>query len=388
MEADRSTVGLDQEDGHVLRSIRLGGAASLLAAGALALTACGSDNNSGTSASASGAPSGAATGSINCAKGTITASGSTAQKNAMAAWVKTYQQACDGATINYQGGGSSTGRTQFIQGTTAFAGSDAALKADQKTKADARCTGGEAVDLPMAVGPISLEYNVSGVDSLQLSPATIAKIFAGKITKWDDAAIKADNPGASLPSTAIQTIHRSDGSGTSANFSAYLDGVDKADWTYGSASDWPAKSGQGSKGSDGVTQAVKTTDGAIGYAELSYATNAGLKTAKVKNAAGEFIAPSTDGASKGLSTATLASGNDLKLTFDYKATTAGAYPIYLVTYEITCTKGLSSSDAALVKSFLTYTVSSAAQNSIGSIGYAPLPTEVAAKVSTVISTIS
>ncbi|MGF7233585.1 MAG: phosphate ABC transporter substrate-binding protein PstS [Frankia sp.] len=368
------------------RSIRLGGAASLLVAGALTLTACGSDNNStGSSAPASG---GASTGSISCASGTVTASGSTAQANAINQWVKAYQTACSGATINYQGGGSSAGRTQFIAGQVAFAGSDAALKAADKTNADKRCAGGEAVDLPMAVGPISLEYNLSGVSNLQLSPNTVAKIFAGKIKTWNDAAIKADNPGVTLPSTGIQTVHRSDGSGTSANFSAYLHAVDPADFSFAGASAWPGPGGQGSKGSDGVTQTVKSTSGAIGYAELSYATNAGLPTAKVKNPAGEFVAPSTDGASKGLSTATLATGNDLKMTFDYKATTAGAYPIYLVTYEITCTKGLPSGQAGLVKSFLTYTSSPAAQASIGTLGYAPLPTAVATKVAGVVATIS
>ncbi len=369
------------------RSIRLGGAASLLVAGALALTACGSDNNSSTGSSAP-ASGGASTSSINCASGTITASGSTAQANAINQWVKAYQTACGSATINYQGGGSSAGRTQFEAGQVAFAGSDAALKGDDKTKADKRCAGGEAVDLPMAVGPISLEYNLSGVSGLQLSPATVAKIFGGKIKTWNDPAIKADNPGVTLPSTGIQTIHRSDGSGTSANFSAYLNAVDPADFGFAGASTWPGPGGQGSKGSDGVTQTVKSTSGAIGYAELSYATNAKLPTAKVKNPAGEFVAPSIDGASKGLSTATLATGNDLKMTFDYKATTAGAYPIYLVTYEITCTKGLPSSQAGLVKSFLTYTSSAAAQSSVGSLGYAALPTAVASKVASVVGTIS
>jgi phosphate transport system substrate-binding protein len=373
----------------VLRSIRLGGATALLAAGALALTACGSNNNSTTSSSpASAGASAAATNAIACANGSIKASGSTAQGNAMAQWIKAFQTACSGATINYQGVGSSAGRTAFIQGTTSFAGSDSALKPAEITSAAKRCVGGAPVDLPMAVGPISLEYNLSGVSSLQLSPATIAGIFAGKITKWNDAAIKADNPGVTLPGTGIQTVHRSDGSGTSANFSAYLAAVDKGDWTFGSNSNWPGPGGQGAKGSSGVTQVVKTTNGAIGYAELSYATGASLPTAKVKNPAGAFVAPSIDGASKGLSTATTAAGNDLKLTFDYTATTADAYPIYLVTYEITCTKGLPSSDAGLVKAFLTYTASPAAQASVASIGYAPLPTAVASKVASVVSTIS
>jgi phosphate transport system substrate-binding protein len=356
----------------------------LAVAALLGVAACSSSGNSTTTTSSSGASAAA----ISCATGSISGSGSTAQKNAMDEWVKKYQAACSGATINYQGGGSSAGRTQFIDKKTDFAGSDSALKDQQKKDADARCPGGAAVDLPMAVGPIALEYNLSGVKDLQLAPATIAKIFSGKITKWDDAAIKADNPGASLPSTAIAAVHRSDGSGTTDNFTKFLKGAGGADWTYDSGSDWKAPGGQGSKGSDGVTSTVKSTAGAIGYAELSYAENAGLSTAKVKNAAGEFVAVSTDAASKGLSTAKLGSGDDLKLTFDYSTATPGAYPIYLVTYEITCSKGLSADKAALVKSFLTYTASAAGQSAISEIGYAPLPDSVATRVRSVVSTIS
>jgi len=370
----------------VLSRIRLGGAAAFLVAASVALTACGSDNGGSSGGGGGGTASAAASAAISCATGSIKASGSTAQKNAINEWVKRYQDACKGATINYQGGGSSAGRTQFIAKQVDFAGSDAALKDPQTTQASARCTGGQAVDLPMAVGPISLEYNLSGVSNLQLSAPTLAKIFSGKITKWDDPAIKAENSGVNLPGTAIQAVHRSDGSGTTANFTSYLAGVDPTDWTFGTGSDWKAPGGQGSKGSDGVTQTVKTTPGAIGYAELSYAENANLSTAKIKNGAGEYVAVSTDGAAKGLSTATVAgTGDDLKLKFDYAATTAGAYPVYLVTYEIVCTKGLPASNAALVRSFLTYTSSTAGQQAITSLGYAALPTEVATKVQAVVA---
>jgi phosphate transport system substrate-binding protein len=183
-------------------------------------------------------------------------------------------------------------------------------------------------------------------------------------------------------------VHRSDGSGTTDNFTKFLKGTGGADWTYDSGSDWKAPGGQGSKGSDGVTSTVKSTAGAIGYAELSYAENAGLSTAKVKNAAGEFVAVSTDAASKGLSTAKLGTGDDLKLTFDYSTATPGAYPVYLVTYEITCSKGLSADKAALVKSFLTYTASAGGQSAIVGLGYAPLPDSVATRVRSVVSSIS
>jgi phosphate transport system substrate-binding protein len=352
----------------------------------LTVAACGTDDNndsggSGTSPSASAS-------AIACAKGSITGSGSSAQKNAVDEWVKAYQSACTGATINYQSTGSSTGRQQFIGKQVSFAGSDSALKEQQKTDADKRCAPGTAVDLPMAVGPVSLMYNISGVKDLQLSGETLAKIFAGKITKWDDPAIKAENASASLPSATIATVHRSDGSGTTDNFTKFLKAVGGADWTFDSGSDWKAPGGQGAKGSDGVTSTVKSTENSIGYAELSYAENAGLSTVKVKNAAGEYVAASTEGASLGLSAAKIAEGDDLKLTFDYTTATKGAYPVYLVTYEIACTRGLPADQAALVKSFLTYTASDAAQKAIGDLGYAPLPDAVATKVRAVVATLS
>ncbi|WP_322752196.1 phosphate ABC transporter substrate-binding protein PstS [Frankia sp. Cas3] len=349
----------------------------------LGVAACGSDNTAAPSSTA-----GTATGAISCATGSITASGSTAQKNAMDEWVKKYQIACPGSSINYQGVGSSAGKQAFVDGKIDFAGSDSAISGDQATNAAKRCTGGQIVDLPMVAGPVAVIYNLSGVKDLQLSASTLAKIYSAAITKWNDPAIAADNPGVTLPSSPIVPVHRSDGSGTTDNFTKFLDGAAKSDWTFGSGSDWKAPSGQGSKGSDGVTSTVKSTAGAIGYVELSFAENANLSTAKIKNGAGEYVAVSTEATSKGVSTAKVASGNDLKLTFDYAATTPGAYPIYLVTYEITCTKGLAASQATLVKSFLTYTSSTGGQAAIADLGYAPLPTDLAAKVSSVVATIS
>ena len=206
----------------MLRRNRLVGVAALAAAGTVFLGACGSDNNnskgsSSTSSAAGGSTQSAnASGGITCSSGTLTASGSTAQTNAMSQWTKAYQEKCSGATINYQGGGSGQGVTQFTAGTVDFAGSDFPLSASQKPEADKRCgSGNQAIDIPMVPGPIAVAYNVPGVTNLKLSASTVAKIFSGKITKWNDSAIKADNPSANLPGTSIQTFHRSDGSGTS-----------------------------------------------------------------------------------------------------------------------------------------------------------------------------
>ena len=235
------------------------GSAALAASTLLAVAACGSSSKGSStapssSAPASTSPSSAATSSsasgINCAgSGTLTSSGSTAQQNAISAWAKAYQAACHGAVINYGGGGSGKGVTDFTAGTDDFAGSDFPLTTDQKTSADKVCSGGEAVDLPMAPGGIAIAYNLPGVTSLNLSAGTIAKIFSGKITKWNDPAIAADNSGVTLPSTTIQTFHRSDSSGTTYNFTNYLTNVAKSDWTYMFGKTWSAPGGQGAKGS-------------------------------------------------------------------------------------------------------------------------------------------
>lgn len=352
-------------------------------AGVLSLGACGTDDNSGTGASAHTA---AGTG----LSGTINAAGSSAQANAIAEWKKSFQASNPGVSINYQPSGSGAGVQSFIQGTVAFAGSDSALKDDagEPAKANERCATGNAINLPMVTGPVAVVYNLEGVDGLQLSPKTIAGIFNSTITKWDDPAIQQDNPGAKLPSIAIQAFHRSDESGTSDNFTKFLKATTA--WPYEAAKAWPAEAkGQGAKGSDGIAQAIKSTDGAVSYIELSYAENSGLSMAEVANSSGEFVKLTPESAAKTVEAASIVgTGNDLKLDIDYATSAAGAYPIVLVTYEITCEKGLPANEAKLVKSFLTYTAGDAGQQALTDLGYAPLPASLLAKVRTAIEAIS
>ncbi|MBL7496201.1 phosphate ABC transporter substrate-binding protein PstS [Frankia sp. CNm7] len=354
----------------------------------LGVAACGPDDDTDTPDAATTSAGATAEGSaIECATGSINGSGSSAQKNAMDEWVTAYEVTCPGADINYQATSSGAGRQAFINRQVDFAGSDSAIKDDQETSAAARCTGGTVVDLPMVVGPVAIVYNLSGVNSLKLSPSTIARIFSGAVTRWNDPAITAENAGVSLPDVAIASVHRSDSSGTTDNFTKFLTGAGGADWTFGSGSDWKAPGGRGAQGSEGLTATVKSTEGAIGYVELSYAENAGLSAVAVRNAAGEYVDVSSDAASKGLSSAKIGEGADLVLTFDYTTATPGAYPVYLVSYEIVCTAGIGE-NGALVKSFLAYTASEAGQASVADLGYAPLPPEVAARVQGVIATLT
>jgi phosphate transport system substrate-binding protein len=360
---------------------RSGYVAGIALMSALALTACGSDNDS----PAGGSDASAAAG--NCASGSLTAQGSSAQKNAMAEWIKTYQGQCPDAKIDYQGNGSGAGITAFISGTADFAGSDSALKEEEQPQANAKCAGGAALNLPMVIGPIAVVYNVDGADNLQLDAPTLAKIFAGKITKWDDPAIAGQNSGVKLPSTAIGTVHRSDESGTTDNFTKYLSKTAKSDWTFDHAKAWKGPGGTGAKGSDGVASAVKSTPGTIAYVELSFAENSDLKMAKIKNGAGEYTELTGANAGKTIEGAKITgTGDDLKMDIDYATTTAGAYPIVLVTYEIACSKG--SPKAAAIKGFLTYTSSTGGQSALGDLGYAPLPASIQAKVAASVATIS
>ncbi|MEU0566303.1 phosphate ABC transporter substrate-binding protein PstS [Nonomuraea sp. NPDC005983] len=359
--------------------------AAVAVVGALSLAACGTDNNGtgGTSTSA-------ATAQGNDNGGTINAAGSSAQGPAIDQWKKDFQAKNPGVSLNYQPSGSGAGVQAFIQGTVAFAGSDSALKDDkgEPAQADARCKTGKAINIPMVTGPIAIVYNLPGVEGLQLSPKTLSAIFNGKITKWDDAAIKADNPQAKLPSTPIQAFHRSDESGTSDNFTKFLKAT--ADWPYEPAKAWPAEAkGQGAKGSDQIASSVKGGEGAISYVDLAYAENSQLQKAKVSNGAGEFVELSPESAAKTVETAEIkGTGNDLKLSIDYATKTPGAYPIVLVTYEITCEKGLPADQAKLVKSFLTYTASDEGQAALKDLGYAPLSGTLLTKVRSAVEAIS
>nr|WP_241839931.1 phosphate ABC transporter substrate-binding protein PstS [Frankia sp. CcI49] len=342
-----------------------------------------------SAASSSSTPGGSSLSDVSCATGAIVAQGSTAQKNAMDQWIANYQNHCSGATITYQPTGSGSGRAQFAAAQVDFAGSDSMLEGDQKRGADARCTGGVAAELPMAVTPIAIVYNLPGVDGLRLSPATLAGIFSGQILVWNSSEVSADNPGVKLPNTAIQGVHRSDSGSVTDTLTTFLDAAAGDAWTYGSGVGWEAPGGEGAKGSDGLAVAVRNTPNSVGYLDLASAENADLQTARIENGAGEFTDVSTDGVTEGLSSARITgTGGDLSFANDYSAMTAGAYPVYLVTYEIVCTRGLKSSQSALVRSFLTYVSSAAGQEAAAALGYAPLPEGLRSRVQAVIDGIA
>ena len=369
---------------------RLTSVTGIALVGTLALSACGSDNN----ATATPGASNGTTNAADCPKGTLSAEGSSAQKNAIEQAITDFQDACKTATLNYNPTGSGAGIKQFIGGQVDFAGSDSALKdvakagstSIEQADADKTC-GSPAWNLPMVTGPIAVGFNVKGVDKLVLTPAVTAKIFGGVITMWNDPAIAAINAGVTLPAEAIKVFFRSDESGTTENFTKYLHTAAAADWSADPAKKWSGK-GEGKEKSAGVANAVKSTEGGITYAEWSYAKDNKLGIAAIDNGAGP-VELTGEAVAKAVSVATQSgSGNNIKLKLDYATKEAGAYPILLVTYEIVCSKAKDPAKAKLVKAFLKSFAAPAEQTKLQEIGYAPLPASVQTKVAAAIDALS
>ncbi|ART72306.1 phosphate ABC transporter substrate-binding protein PstS [Mycobacterium dioxanotrophicus] len=346
---------------------------SATAVAALTLTACGSDNNSGTKSSS--AASGSAAASAECGgKNALTAEGSTAQQNAIALFNQAWGQACSGKNLSYNPTGSGAGREQFIAKQVDFAGSDSALSGDQVKAAADRCGGNPAWNLPLVFGPVALAYNLEGVDKLVVNGDVLAKIFQGQIKKWNDPAIAALNAGTTLPDVDIKPVYRSDSSGTTDNFQKYLSAAAPQAWTKGAGSEFQGGAGEGAQKSSGVVQAVQNTPGSIGYVEKGFADKAKLTAAQIDSGAGP-VALTNDSAAKAIDAAKFAAeGNDLKLDLNslYGSKEAGVYPLVLATYNIVCSKGYDADTSAAVKSFLTVAANQG-QSGLGDAGYVPLP---------------
>ncbi len=362
---------------------RFGAALGVLTTGALILSGCGNGRN--TSTANGGSSTNAAQGSstttalsvkVNCGgKNTLKASGSTAQATAMTRFVKAFEQACPGQTLNYTPDGSGAGIGEFTGNQTDFGGSDVPLAPNEHDAAQQRC-GSRAWDLPVVFVPIAITYNVKGLNSLVLDAPTAAKIFNGGITSWNDPAIQALNKGANLPAEPIHVIFRSDLSGTSDNFQHYLDTAANGAWGKGTGKTFNGGVGEGARGNYGTASAVQATEGAITYNEWSYAKTKNLTMAKIITSAGpDPVTISTDSVSKTIAGAWVSGkGNDLALNTMsfYKPTQPGAYPIVLATYEIVCSKYPDPQVGAAVKAFLESTIG-AGQNGLADNGYIPIP---------------
>jgi phosphate transport system substrate-binding protein len=306
--------------------------------------------------------------------GKLAGAGASSQEAAQNAWIAGFQTANPDVTVAYDPVGSGGGREQFVAGAVDFAGSDAALEDEELTGAEKRCGGADKlIELPAYVSPIAVIYNVDGVDNLQLSPATVAGIFLGKIKKWNDAAIAADNPGAKLPDTAIVPVHRSDESGTTENFTDYLNKTAGDVWTAEASGEWPTKGGEAADGTSGVVAAVKNGSGTIGYADASQAGELGKAKIKVGE---NFVEPSAEAAAKILEESKRTEGAGKHVwTYELNRETdaEGTYPVVLTSYLLGCTSYPDAAKSELVKGFFNYIISAEGQSKAAeTAGSAPL----------------
>lgn len=340
-----------------------------------ALAACG-DNTA--------APTGDNTGNSNTSSaeaisGEFKGAGASSQQAAVEAWVAGFQGTNPDAKIGYDPSGSGAGVSTFLTGATAWAGSDASLSADQIEQSKSVCASGTAFDIPVYISPIAVVFNLKGVSDegkhVNMDAETIAKIFDGKITTWNDPAIQDQNPDLELPATPITVVHRSDKSGTTQNFVSYfIDTVPDA-WPYELSENWPNEVGQGAKGTSGVISTVQQADGTIGYADFSQVGDLGTVAVKVGE---EYVEISAEAGSKVIDDSELDSSaegeNRVVVKLNHKTSAEGAYPIVLVSYDIACPAYKDADTAKFVKSWLTYVVSEEGQQTASqNAGSAPLP---------------
>ena len=346
------------------------------------VAACG-DNTAATTDNSSSSDS---TSKSTPISGNFSGAGASSQQAAVEAWIAGFQGTNPEAKIAYNPSGSGAGVQTFLTGATAWAGSDKALADDEVEQSKSVCTEGTAFDVPVYISPIAVVFNLKGVSDagkhINMDAATIAKIFDGKITKWNDPAIAEQNKDLKLPDTAITVVHRSDKSGTTQNFVSYFKDVTPDNWTYDLSENWPNEVGQGAKGTSGVISTVKQADGTIGYADFSQVGDLGTVAVKVGDKYNEI---SAEAGSKVIGDSkqddTVKGDNRIVIKINHATEAEGAYPIVLVSYDIVCPAYKDTKQAEFAKAWLTYVTSDEGQKAAqDAAGTAPLPSSLKSEI--------
>ncbi|WP_296665504.1 phosphate ABC transporter substrate-binding protein PstS [Demequina sp.] len=354
----------------------------------LALAACTASNEETPS---SAAPSASDTGDAMMElSGSLNGAGASSQESAMEAWRAGFQTAYPDVTVNYDPVGSGGGRTQFLDGATSFAGSDSLMDDEEYALAVTRCDGDQgALHLPMYISPIAVIFNLDGVTSLNLDPTTLSDIFNGVITTWNDEAIATQNEGVTLPDLAITIVHRADESGTTKNFTDYLEKASD-NWGHEASGDWEGAAGESGQGTSALVQIVTDNQGTIGYADASRAGTLGTVAIKVGE---EYVPFSAEAAAKVVDASPLSESangeSDLAYEIDRTTTESGAYPLVLVSYHIVCHQYDDEAERALVIGFEKYVASAEGQQQASSAaGSSPISADLSAKITAILDEVA
>jgi phosphate transport system substrate-binding protein len=320
--------------------------------------------------------SGVLAASVPAAAQSLTGAGATFPNPIYTKWFDAYNKKT-GVQINYQSIGSGGGIRQFTEGTVDFGATDGPMNESQIA-----AVNGNVLHVPTVLGAVVVTYNLPslGTTKLKFDGNVLVDIFMGRITKWNDPKLAAQNPGIKLPDTDLIVVHRSDGSGTTYVFTDYLNKFSR-EWKdkvgYATSVNWPV--GLGGKGNEGVTQQVKQTEGALGYVELIYAISNQLPYGQIKNATGNFIAPSLETVTAAAAGAKLAKDTDFRVSIT-NAPGPEAYPISSFTWLLVKKDNKDAAKARLIRDFLTWMLTPEAQKMAAELHYAPLPDPVVSLV--------
>ena len=362
-------------------------------ASTLVLAGCAANETAPTSTGSTG---GSTTDNGVALEGTLDGSGASSMGSGQEAWVAGFQQLNPGVTVNYNPTGSGTGRDQFEQGLTFFTGSDSALKQEEIDTPHPNCSpaDGPMFEFPIWISPIAIIFNLDGIDSLNMTPDTVAQIFTGEITNWNDSRIAKDNPGVNLPDLNITAVHRSDESGTTGNFTDTMAKAAPTTWLLngenaGDFESWPAEwGGEGGQGTSGVIAAIAAGNGTIGYADASRAGDFGTVAFGVGD---EFVPYSAEAAAKIVDVSPQVEGRpDNFLTYELDRATdeSGVYPVVLISYLQGCMDYADDAKAELVKAYASYMVSAEGQQwAAENAGNAPISEELRQKALAIIEQI-
>ena len=368
-----------------MKLTRIAQLGAITAVAALALAGCAANETGGGNTAA---PDNGST-----LSGTLSGIGASSMGAAQEAWIAEFQTANPDVTVNYAAEGSGAGREGFQAGAATFAGSDRAFTTDELAEGpfDGCAADSGVIELPLYISPIAIIFNLDGIDSLDLDPDTIAGIFAGTITSWNDPKIAEQNPDVELPDLGITAVHRSDDSGTTENFTDYLFQTAPSVWTWEPDGVWPQTpvAGEAAAQTSGVVAAVTGGNGTIGYADASRAGDLGTVAVKV---GADYVPFTPEAAAAIVDASPLESGRDsydIAVELDRTSEAAGVYPIVLISYVIACETYADADAAALVKPYLEYIASPEGQGTAAAgAGSAPISDELRTKVDAAIALIS